>query len=756
MQNDIAPLIVCDDGNFELHEPTLEWFSKLDKPFGIISCAGKFRTGKSFLLNRILDSGPSKGFGVGETVQACTKGLWISKNVISASDDLNVIVMDTEGIDALDASSEHDTRIFTLGILLSSIFLYNSVGHIDETAIKTLSFMSKVSEFIDCDVIPPKFYWILRDFSLQMVDKNGKNMSNREYLEYSLNQGSDGKSETRNCIKTMFKERDLYTLPRPSKTDTAQNLNKKHSNLNPKFMSEMGKLREMLLDDVKPICAAEKPMTGPMFVKMCRILVEKVKSSQMPVMKDAWSMLRELQHNDLYRSLVEELEHEVENWEKDSESNLKMRVIKVENNYLRKFEEQAMSPFESSVYESFNTKVSFILEKAVDKHKINMEELVVESFKCLNVLDINMIEEKFELFVKENGEHNTCKYWFGHFLKCLNSSIIDFEKEKIELGKNEAKEELRFELSELQNKYNDSMDLLKHEKEQVLSLKTELFSLEAPNVIMIDSSTITESCDEKNIGEYIEKNVEESVKTCTEKDETNVFDMKMTIEDLTSENEFLKSSIEVYKKQISETKSQVEKEVESLKSDHMNAIKIYEDDIKQEKHEKENLIRSSMVFEEKVRKLSDDIEKLEEKNVLLQDKFMEFHNKTMEDIKNKDLESRQINMETTKEILGVNRKLQEEKKNSAVSQTETVYLKRQLEDFEALQQEHKRIKREFNETIIVKTRNETELSNTKFRLNEISRERDILRKQNMQLENKVAVLETTGIVNSCKKSILDN
>jgi hypothetical protein len=38
--------------------------------------AGLYRTGKSYLLNRMLLNRPS-GFGVGPTVNACTKGLWI-------------------------------------------------------------------------------------------------------------------------------------------------------------------------------------------------------------------------------------------------------------------------------------------------------------------------------------------------------------------------------------------------------------------------------------------------------------------------------------------------------------------------------------------------------------------------------------------------------------------------------------------------------------------------------------------------------
>ncbi len=41
---------------------------------GVIAVAGKYRTGKSFLLNRIiLNKTDSSGFGVGPTINPCTK-----------------------------------------------------------------------------------------------------------------------------------------------------------------------------------------------------------------------------------------------------------------------------------------------------------------------------------------------------------------------------------------------------------------------------------------------------------------------------------------------------------------------------------------------------------------------------------------------------------------------------------------------------------------------------------------------------------
>ena len=79
------------------------------------------------------------GFVVGCTVQSCTKGVWLFRKPLHETDDLCVFVLDTEGIDSLDAGDSHDLKIFTLALLLSSSFLMNSAGPaIDEQALNTL------------------------------------------------------------------------------------------------------------------------------------------------------------------------------------------------------------------------------------------------------------------------------------------------------------------------------------------------------------------------------------------------------------------------------------------------------------------------------------------------------------------------------------------------------------------------------------------------------------------------------------------
>jgi hypothetical protein len=120
-----------------------------------------------------------------------------------------VLVLDTEGLGALDEDSNHDVRIFSLAILLSSFFIYNSAGSIDENALQQLSLVINLTNHIQIKAggvreeqdpeeyaqYFPSFMWVVRDFTLQLLDAEGDPITSKEYLEKAL-QSQKGFSES--------------------------------------------------------------------------------------------------------------------------------------------------------------------------------------------------------------------------------------------------------------------------------------------------------------------------------------------------------------------------------------------------------------------------------------------------------------------------------------------------------------------------------------------------------------------------------
>ena len=79
---------------------------------------------------------------------------------------------------------------------MSSFFIFNSVGVIDENSINELSLTTQLSKNIAVSTdensdlalsyYTPKFMWLLRDFTLELLDSKGKQITAGQYLENAL------------------------------------------------------------------------------------------------------------------------------------------------------------------------------------------------------------------------------------------------------------------------------------------------------------------------------------------------------------------------------------------------------------------------------------------------------------------------------------------------------------------------------------------------------------------------------------------
>ena len=84
----------------------------------------------------------------------CPQGIWLwSKPIPRTTPDgkkFHILLLDTEGIDAYDQTGQYSTQIFSLAVLLSSMFVYNQMGGIDEAALDRLSLVTEMTKVRAC------------------------------------------------------------------------------------------------------------------------------------------------------------------------------------------------------------------------------------------------------------------------------------------------------------------------------------------------------------------------------------------------------------------------------------------------------------------------------------------------------------------------------------------------------------------------------------------------------------------------------
>lgn len=254
--------------------------------------------------------------------------MWVWNEIVETEyngEKLKVLIVDSEGIGAFDEDHNHDTKIFLFALLLSSYFIYNSMGTIDENAINNLSLIINLSKNLhiqaetvneeDPDELAkyfPRFLWVLRDFSLKLRDEYDNPINSKEYFENSLmpQKGLSEKVEARNrirrLIKHFFTDRDCATLVRPTEEETdlqaLQSL--PDESLRPEFIEAKKKLRAKIFKRVKPKTLNGKFITGEMLLELCQSYATAINKGSVPSIKNAWSYVWQ---NECERAIQESI-----------------------------------------------------------------------------------------------------------------------------------------------------------------------------------------------------------------------------------------------------------------------------------------------------------------------------------------------------------------------------------------------------------------------------------------------------------------
>lgn len=258
---------------------------------------------------------PKYNYHVYNSILQFFKGLWLWSKTLKTENaeegDLTTLLIDTEGFGGIDESQNHDTKIFLFSLLLSSFFIYNSVGSIDENALNNLSLIINLAKDIqfkasggqtegeDVSQYFPSFLWIIRDFALRLVDSTNNPITPKEYLESALqpqkgvSDSVESKNRVRRMLKHFFRERDCNTMVRPVENEKElQRLDEMdEESFRPEFVDQLRNIRKKIFKKVKPKTLNGKFLTGPMLAEICKAYIEAINSGRVPNIENAWTYL---------------------------------------------------------------------------------------------------------------------------------------------------------------------------------------------------------------------------------------------------------------------------------------------------------------------------------------------------------------------------------------------------------------------------------------------------------------------------------
>ena len=656
-------------GKFIINPEAESVIKILPSPLGVISVAGMYRTGKSYLLNRVLLN-QSNGFTVGPSINPCTKGLWMWSKTIQAhtpqGKPINLLIIDTEGIGATDEDHNHDNKIMTLAILLSSYFLYNSIGTIDENSIQSLSLIVNITKNIqkknnnnDFTKYLPTFMWVIRDFSLQLKNREGQPITSKEYLEYSLEfqQGNSevikNKNEIRKMVKEYFPKRDCVTLVRPLlEEDNLQSLEKMDvTKLRKEFIEQVNYLRKVVLNSINPKKLNGQELSGEMFINLLNSYVNMINEGAVPIIQTAWTYIRQNQALLAKKRCLEDYSKklkELENKFPMKEEYLKSILKKIKLDVTFIFREGIIGDPEEKDIKELKTEMkkmkNEIIKKNIDITKIITEKFMEENYKNMKAKLVNNQYEDI-LDYKDDIEQfvefclNKCPQGPGRdniiyeylILQIIDNADILYnnnisEKEKI-LEENDANiMELKKEFDEMFRK----KEIMNNNLVEINN-KIEKINLEKENMHIQNSN------ESENLNKLIEeKNKEiQNLKnklTLTEKNcQNKIIEMKKKVdiaEKLSQESDLESTQINSnYEKEKVLMKQKIiflEKTLKELESNNNNKknLKTSRTYSTISSEEATSIKQKKEKLENEIKRLNKEIKNLQEKNIELDSQIL--------------------------------------------------------------------------------------------------------------------------------------
>ncbi|XP_022542413.2 guanylate-binding protein 1-like [Astyanax mexicanus] len=405
------------EGKLCVQKKAKEILDGISNPVVVVSVVGLYRTGKSYLMNRL--AGKQEGFALGSTIESETKGIWMWCVPHPNKPDHTLVLLDTEGLgDVHKGNEKHDTWIFCLAVLLSSTLVYNSLGVIDNMALEKLHYVTKLTEKIKVKAhmnddyddsaefmrIFPSFIWAVRDFTLELK-RGDQTITADEYLEgaLKLKKGNTAYVENfnlpRRFLRHFFAERRCFVFPRPADVPDLKNMEKlPEEKLDPLFLQQSKEFCKHVHSSAKPkTVPGGRTVIGSVLGGLAEVYVEAIRRGDVPCLENAVETLAQIQNEKA-------VEQTQEVYMKEVLKSIRLPMDPAELSRIHRETEQKAVKFFISM--SFNDTKQEAQLKLMGKIQAKYEDLCYQNqVVCLEVCreELNRVFAPLEEGLRDNS-----------------------------------------------------------------------------------------------------------------------------------------------------------------------------------------------------------------------------------------------------------------------------------------------------------------------------------------------------------------
>lgn len=256
---------------------------------------GPYRSGKSFLLNQLLNVSCDGGFGVGHTRNTQTKGVWIWSDPKSISSqfgwNVSVLYVDTEGFEGAGMSDTYDDRIFALSAVMSSLLIYNLPETIRESDIQKLSFAVELSNGLydnrgdskaRLPFEPGNMLWLIqRDFLEGKTVQEMLNTALAPVPNTFADKDIDQVNKIRSSLSVIAKNSTAFGLKQPH-LERTKLCTMGDDELDPQYLQQRASLHELVHHLATPKIYLGKVMMGEELADLVTRVVKALNDREIP------------------------------------------------------------------------------------------------------------------------------------------------------------------------------------------------------------------------------------------------------------------------------------------------------------------------------------------------------------------------------------------------------------------------------------------------------------------------------------------